>query len=269
MDQEDIRKKAWADHNDILDLNFIRRNPAVLFRQHHRQGLRSVIMEVLSSDAVDLERHGVVIDGVRRFPAAVPRKMFRIFRAGFDCLQTVLRDIRRIHLVLSYLTARHMAVSEEMILSYRIYDRYEMVLCGLQNFIEGEPLDPWGRLPDVPGDEAQDFIDKIKRLALETGLIPDLAGIGNVIFAPSGDLVLVDINNISTVDMDGTIRPDDKGYPVCDKSVEALSILESRLMNRPIDHAEPLYAHFLTGARREKADRMVKMVRALSATPSF
>ncbi|MGD2149924.1 MAG: hypothetical protein PVF99_04880, partial [Desulfobacterales bacterium] len=48
------------------------------------------------------------------------------------------------------------------------------------------------------------------------------------------------------------IRLDDKGYPVCDKSIEAISILEQKLLDRPIDKTETLYKIFLDPQRMKE-----------------
>jgi hypothetical protein len=42
---------------------------------------------------------------------------------------------------------------------------------------------------------------------------------------------------------------DDRGYPVCDKSIEALSLLERNLLNRSIDPGEAVYRKFLDPKR--------------------
>lgn len=258
MNIGDIRDKSWVSHADILQLNFIRNETTVYFRQHHRQGLRSLILEVLEPAALEMEQKGVVVDGVRRYPRAVPQKMFRIFRARFRSLESALADIRRIQVVLAHLTGRHMAASQEMLSSYRLSDRSQMVLCGLQRYVEGQPLDLWGRLPGMAPAEISAFVRRVKRLARENGLIPDLAGIGNLVLTPDGRLVLVDINNISNIHLDDRIRLDDQAYPVCDKSVEALFLLESRISNSNPEPDDPLYTHFLEPGRRRQVENLIR-----------
>ena len=86
------------------------------------------------------------------------------------------------------------------------------------------------------------------------GYIPDLAGVGNLIITSNGEVCLVDINNISPVYNDSTIPLDEKGYPVCDKSIEAISLIEEKIVGRPINMEEKLYQQFLTSQRK----RMVK-----------
>ena len=85
-----------------------------------------------------------------------------------------------------------------------------------------------------------------------TGYIPDLAGIGNLILTPQGDLKLVDINNIVEIKLNDTILLDDKGYPSCDVSIEVLSILERDILQREIHMEDPLYRLFLSPERRER-----------------
>jgi hypothetical protein len=69
------------------------------------------------------------------------------------------------------------------------------------------------------------------------------------LITPAGDIKLVDINNISKVYFTTDIRLDDKGYPVCDKSIEAVSMLEKELLGKPIDYTEKLYRIFLDPQR--------------------
>jgi hypothetical protein len=86
----------------------------------------------------------------------------------------------------------------------------------------------------------------------DTGYIPDLAGIGNLILTLEGDIKLVDINNIVEIKLDNTILIDDKGYPSCDVSIEVLSILERDILQKNINMDDPLYRLFLSPERRKK-----------------
>jgi len=100
--------------------------------------------------------------------------------------------------------------------------------------------------------QAERFVLQLKKLISKAGYVPDLAGSGNLILTPSGLIKLVDINNISRVSFDSPIPLDDRGYPVCDKSVEALSMLERNLAGRPLDPDDGIYQVFLAPARMEK-----------------
>jgi hypothetical protein len=51
---------------------------------------------------------------------------------------------------------------------------------------------------------------------------------------------------------DGEIRLDDKGYPVCDKSVEALSLVEMKMLGRFIDLQDRIYQFFLDPDRKRQ-----------------
>jgi hypothetical protein len=95
------------------------------------------------------------------------------------------------------------------------------------------------------------FIHQVKLMIAETGYIPDLAGIGNLMMTPAGAIKLVDINNISKIAFDGTVHLDDRGYPVCDKSIEVLFILEDKLGDRSVNRGENLYRFFLTPERMD------------------
>ena len=92
---------------------------------------------------------------------------------------------------------------------------------------------------------ARSFINRIKEMIIRMAYIPDLAGVGKLLLTPRGEIKLVDINNISGVTFGFNIDLDDKGYPVCDKSVEALSFLEEKLFGKEIDRGEPLDRTYL------------------------
>ena len=100
--------------------------------------------------------------------------------------------------------------------------------------------------------QASKFIDSLKRMILEANYVPDLAGIGNLILTACGNIKLVDINNISRVSLEPDIGLDDRNYPVCDKSIEAVSIMEQKLLDRAIDKTETIYKIFLDPERIKK-----------------
>ncbi|WP_319407372.1 hypothetical protein [uncultured Desulfosarcina sp.] len=275
---EDIRDRSSIGHADVTALNFVRSSTPYMFRRHFRQGLRSHIMEILNASDVEIEQSGKVIDGVRWFPKAPPRRMFRIFRARLETLENALFEIGRVKIVERYLAPDFMARSTECIVDYRGPQGRDLVLCGFQEYVRGEILDPWtilGTAELLPGlyetFRAQDgtltlsetrwikevrkkgagFIEKIKRMVTEAGHIPDLAGAGNLIITVAGGIRLVDINNISRVSPGSSIDLDEKGYPVCDKSIEALSLIEEKLLGRSVDMNEKLYQRFLDPQRRK------------------
>jgi hypothetical protein len=68
----------------------------------------------------------------------------------------------------------------------------------------------------------------------------------------------VDINNISRVYFDTTIRLDDRGYPVCDKSIEALAMLERKIVGHPIDGNDAIYRIFLIPQRMKEVAALEK-----------
>ncbi len=275
----DIRDRATIDHADVIALNFVRPTPPYQFRRHYRQGLRSHILEILACRDVDREQRGTVIDGVRHFPRAMPCRMFRIFRTRLGTLDEALEEIARVKLVAHYLGPGHMAMSTECIVDYEGPDGYALMLCGFQEYVPGVVLDPWTILeapellpalyhatsqtrdaPELPEErwiatirqKGMDFVRRIKRMISRAGHIPDLAGAGNLIINAQAEIRLVDINNISPVAFDASIRLDEKGYPVGDKSIEALSLIEAKLFKRPVDLNEPVYRHFLDPYRLEK-----------------
>jgi len=284
----DLRDKSYIDHADIMGLNFI--NPACpfVFRRHYRQGLRSHVMELLAADDVRRESRGILVDGIRRFPKARPLKIFRLFRTRLNTYAQARAEIDRVKLVEAYLSPGRMARSNEFIVDYDGPQGREMILCGLQEFVDGEILDPWTMLDQgaffsfmharlqthddfAPAalprwitrarGRAAVFIHSIKLMIAETGHCPDLAGVGNLMMTPTGDIKLVDINNIFEMPEGDAIILDDKGYPVGDKSIEALSLLERQFLDRPVDMNEPVYRVFLKPERMARAQSAEKMFR--------
>ena len=93
-------------------------------------------------------------------------------------------------------------------------------------------------------------------MILEAKYVPDFAGRENLILTPAGNIKLVDINNISKVSFDAAILLDDKGYPVTDKSIEAISILEQKLLDRPLDKTHIVYRIFLDPDRMKRVKKL-------------
>jgi hypothetical protein len=274
--QDDPRDKPHLTQEDLLNLNFIRRHPGFIFRRHHRSGLRSHIFQVLDPTEVQRERDGVLLDGLRTFPKAKPVKMLRIFRIRFKNLHEAEEELKRVKWIDTFLAPHHLARSNEFLVDLVVGRRLEPILCGLQEYVEGETVDPWSALdsnhlgslqkrifpPDIAlsgskieawiqtvREKAQDLIYRLKRLIEEAGYVPDLAGSGNLLLTLTGHIKLVDINNISRVSFDSAIPLDDRGYPVCDKSIEALYLLEEKLLHKGVDRAEKLYRVFLDPER--------------------
>ncbi len=271
---EDIRDKHALSPRDVLDLNFIRAPGTYAYRRHYRAGLRSHIMEVLNPEDLERENRGIIADGVTSFPRAKPLKMLRLFRTRFPSLQQAREELARVKAIEAYLAPEHLARSNEFLVDYQRGGTYEILLCGLQEYVEGEILDPWRHLDEdhlaflwsrlgVAGlditpwmetvrTRTRAFVQKTKKMIREVGYIPDLAGMGNILITPSGNLKIVDINNISSVHFDSEVRIDDRGYPVCDKSVEALFRIEQRMLSKEGPVEDPLFKVFLDPARMEK-----------------
>ncbi len=277
----DIRDKAFIDHNDVISLNFINKNSPYQFRRHSRQGLRSHIMEILRTEDIRKETFGVIKNNIRWYPKAQPVNMLRIFRKKFDSMEPVMREIKRFKILEKYLPKGSYAGSNEFIVDYFVAGKYDMLLCGMQEYVKGEDIDPWA-LPEreylvettcVPASQpgmckqeignqlikqSKAFINGLKKMGEQAGYLPDLAGMGNILLTPHGNLKLVDINNISKLRWDNKIYLDDKGYPVCDKSVEALWLLEKRLLKRENPGWCKMYSVFLDKARMKEANVLVK-----------
>ena len=282
---EDIRNKPTICHSDVIALNFVITSPPYVLRRHYRQGLRSHVMEVLYPAEVATENSGTVIDGVLKFPRAVPVSMFRIFRTRLETLEEAWSEIERFKIVSEYLAPDFVAHSTECIVEYHGPHGSELMLCGFQEYIDGEIIDPWtildaetllpviyttmreqGVTMSLSRDEwvadarkkGSQFVDRFKRMITHSGYIPDLAGVGNLIMKANGEICLVDINNISPVSDSSCIPVDEKGYPVCDKSIEALSLIEEKIVGRPIDMEDKLYDLFLNSQRKRMVQEKVE-----------
>ena len=282
----DIRDKPVIRHEDVIALNFIRDTGKYVFRRHHLNGLRSHIMEVLDFRDVEKENKGVRIKGIHRFPIAKPIKMLRIFRKRFSDFEEILDEIRRFQIVGQYLTSTHLAMSEEFIVDYRIGKKRDILLCGLQEYVEGECLDPWNiqknnplenlaeKLSERPGQEnlytknqliprieksLDNFVNQVKTMIREARCVPDLAGNRNLLVTGNGNVKLVDINNISYLSPDGCVLMDDFNYPVCDKSIEALWLIEQKLMGHNMEENDPVYMNFMKPERLREVDGLARL----------
>lgn len=273
---EDIRDKAYISHKDITGLNFIRQSVDYYFRKYHKQGLRSHIIEVLDPDDLNKQYKGESRNGLMFYPWARPLKMLRIFRTRFESLESALEETRKLKIIEKYLPSGFYAKSIEFIVDYIDDKKRDFILCGLQDYVEGETLNPWEmvdirQVVDIlvkrgltcgfsPATARKDlvlklkknadtFIKSVKTMITKAGIVPDFAGVENILCTCSGDIKLVDINNISTVSFGSEIDLDEKEYPVCDKSIEALSLLEQKLLGRPINRSEKIYKTFLNPKR--------------------
>ena len=283
---QDIRDKPAIRHADVVELNFIRADSPYCFRRHFRQGLRSHILEILKRADVAAENAGIVFDGVRRFPRARPDNMLRIFRARLQTLEQALEEIGRVKVVETFLGPDCIAESSEFLVDYQGPGGASIMLCGFQAYVQGELLDPWGLLDrdrlfatlynSLHKDRERSerhrqawisaaqrkgirFIQAVKRMIAEVRHVPDLAGAGNLVVTKAGQIKLVDINNISPVVFDSGVVLDDKGYPVCDKSIEALALLEQKITGQAIDAHEELYGFFLAPERRQRVTHQEEM----------
>jgi len=262
---------------EVKSLNFIKTNSSFRFRRHHRQGLRSLIFEVLNDGDLFRETAGEEANGLKRFPRAVPRYMLRILRTRFTCLDRALEEIDKYRVVVQFFDADLFARSDEFIVEYTGTGKKEVLLCGLQEYVKGEVFDPWclvdttplapfykERKHDGPSREARTcnaitrFVCQAKDMIRQTGYIPDLAGMGNLIVTPGGGFKLVDINNIIKMDLTGPIQLDDRCYPAGDKSVEVLAILEQKILRRTIPQTHSLYGPFLADQRKKEVAALEK-----------
>jgi hypothetical protein len=274
---QDIRDKAFITHDDVVGLNFIKTDGPYVFRRHFRQGLRSHILEVLKRQDMARESTGIIVDGLRWFPKAKPACIFRIFRTRLKTVDNALKEIGRVKIVEKFLAPDFIARSSEFLVDYHGPQGPDLMLCGFQRYVEGEIIDPWTLLQpraylstlydslkehlhpqevskaqwiQSAQQNAARLVNRIKKMVWQTGYLPDLAGIGNLVISQTGEIKLVDINNISHVVFDDRIRIDDRGYPVCDKSIEALALLEEKVIGRTPNSSEILYQTFLNPQRQ-------------------
>ncbi len=277
---KDIRDQAHLSGSEVQKLNFVNDSGRYIFRKYYRSGLRSHIFEILTAEDVLKETCGEILDGIRIFPRARPKKMFRILRNRFESTEAVFLEIKKYHLLLKFLGPALIAESDEFIVDYTGTGTSQIILCGLQEYIEGEILDPWrlfgeGYLRDlfksyIHGDfqlqalvhksqkNIAKFVKKTRQMITDRGYIPDLAGVGNLILTLDGDLKLVDINNIVKIKLDDSILIDDKGYPSCDVSIEVLSLLEQKILQKEIHMDDPLYRFFLSSERKKRVRALEK-----------
>lgn len=234
-------------------INFLKIPEHYHLRRYFRAGLRSQLLELIPTGDLEKEVHGVLVNGIRTFPRAKPVKMVRILKNRFNSCATALEEIKKYRILLGSLGSGFVAQSEEFIVEYRERNQNYILLCGLQEYIEGTTLDPW-HLSDerslehfyIPNPETSPkeftrqavydikrFVGAVIAMIQRTGLIPDLAGDGNLMLSPRGRLKLVDINNITKIKSGPEIQLDDKGYPCCDKSMEVLSILGHKIARIP------------------------------------
>lgn len=274
----DIRDQNHLSGNDVEKLNFISSSGNYRFRKYYRSGLRSHIFEVIRATDLEKETQGVKIDGIRMFPRAEPIRMFRIFRQRFVDTETIFREIKKYKMLLQWIGKDFIAASQEFIVDYSLNGKSQILLCGLQEYIKGDILDPWrlfsadcvNAIFKAAGNEPAkiealaatarnsiaSFVKRIRVMVKQTGFIPDLAGNGNLIITPDGHLKLVDINNIVRIDFDDIIRIDDKGYPSCDVSIQVLAILEEVILGSSPDRNDPFYTKFLTPERKKNVKEL-------------
>ncbi len=261
----DIRTKPTLSDEDISNLNFVKQQCPYCFRIHYREGLRSRLLQVLNPEDVLLETQGALQQGLRLFPVAQPVAMLRIFKKQFNAWQELQTEIENYKLVQRYIPPHHYAASSEFIVDYFQNEKSQIILCGLQEYVPGEAVDPWhentrlkmetdmnnsptGTL-DLALSNLASFIVCIKTMVHQAQAIPDLAGVGNLILTPEAQIKLVDINNISTFSYETAIPLDDKNYPVSDKSIQALYNLETQVLGHRQTGNEKLYRFFLDPQR--------------------
>jgi hypothetical protein len=255
--KENIRIKEYPENDDIIKLNFIKSDSPYHFRRHIHYGLRSHIIQVLKKTDVDIENQGIRIDGILNYPRAKPISLLRIYRENFQTYDDFKNESYKINLIEKYLGNENMAKSHEFVVDYNINGKNEILLCGFQKYIDGDGVDPWSLYIDVSSEKGKQFTNKIKKMISEEGYIPDLSGYQNIRKDSEGNLVLVDINNVSKVKFDNKIQIDSTGFPTVDVSIEVLSLLEKKIVGE-IDSTEILYKHFLNEFRKNDVHAIEK-----------
>lgn len=258
-------------------INFLRVPEHYHLRRHFRAGLRSQLLELIPIKDLEKEVHGILVNGVRIFPRARPVKMIRILKNRFNSCTNALEEIKKYRILLDSLGSYFVAQSEEFIVEYGEKNQKHILLCGLQEYVEGTILDPWhlsnenslGHFytshPKTTKEEfsrqavsdIKKFVEAITAMVKQTGLIPDLAGDGNLMLSHRGRLKLVDINNIIKITQGPEIQLDDKGYPCCDKSMEVLSILGHKIarISPPVVY-DPFFGKFFDRKRKQRVNEL-------------
>lgn len=263
--ESDVRHKATLLHEDIVSLNFIRHPCPYFFRHHYREGLRSRLLQIINKSDLRIEIDGRFHDGIHLYPVAQPIAMLRIFKKQFPSYEDIKQEIAHYKLLQKWLPASLYAVSWEFMVNYLLDGHSETLLCGLQEYVAGEPIDPWRENPlqqmksitqgqrhsnlDTALENMKTFIGAMQKMISRSDLIPDLAGVGNLVVTPHGDIKLVDINNISRLNTSHKILVDDKGYPVTDKSMQALYLLEKKVLSKPNLSGKQFYKKYLDPQR--------------------
>lgn len=275
---KDIRDIQHATSDEVNDLNFLNLTDQYVLRRHTYQGLRSHVFQILKTDDVRKENEGVIRKGVKNYPKAAPVKILRIMRTKFNNLAAVTVEIKKYKLIERYFDAESYAKSQEIIVDYNHNGKNKVMLIGIQDYVEGFRLNPWSAyigfqivdflkisgIKNIDETMAQilknmaNFVHLLKRFILKTRHIPDLAGIGNIMLKRSGNIVLVDINNISEVSFSDPIYVDNFGYPIVDRSIEAIFCLDKFCTPNEYDKNNFLYRKFLSDSRRKKVDAIEK-----------
>lgn len=274
----DIRDIKHATPEEITDLNFLHLTDQYVLRRHNYQGLRSHVFQILKTDDVRKANEGVIKEGIKKYPQATPLNILRIMRKKFKSLDDVLAEIRKYKLIEKYFDADSYAKSQEIVVDYNHGGKNKVMLIGIQDYVEGFRLNPWSTIiglhivdflkisgiKNIDETVSQirknvaDFVQLLKDFILKTRHIPDLAGIGNIMLKRDGTIVLVDINNISEVSFSDHIYVDDFGYPIVDRSIEAIFCLDKFSMPDEYDRNCFLYQEFLSNRRCKKVDAIEK-----------
>ncbi|MBT3408936.1 hypothetical protein HN415_09755 [Candidatus Woesearchaeota archaeon] len=257
--EENIRIKKFLDNSDIVNLNFINSDSPYVFRRHIYHGLRSHIFQMVKKTDVEYETKGKMIDGIKFFPNSKPVGLLRIYRAAFSSYNEIKKESNKIKLLEKYLSEENMAKSQEFVVNYKCNGNYEILLCGVQRYVDGNNIDPWSdNYYDISKEKGKIFILKIKNLIYNESLIPDLSGYRNILKDSDNNFVLVDINNVLKVNVNSEIHLDSTGYPSVDKSVEALSLLEEKIVGKK-NNFEFIYNYFLRKDRMNEVNSIEKL----------
>ena len=108
------------------------------------------------------------------------------------------------------------------------------------------------------------FVRQVRAMMDRDGLIPDLAGVRNLLVTHGPRVLLVDINNIHPVVFDAQVPLDDKGYPVLDRSIDALERLGRVFLGRSMLSVETDYRLFFSRERQSRVRELEARFRTMS-----
>ena len=64
----------------------------------------------------------------------------------FNNLKEAEEELKKVKMIQKYMAPDHIARSDEFLVDYIMDGKHKLILCGLQEYVNGEVLDPWSHL---------------------------------------------------------------------------------------------------------------------------